>query len=268
MKYTTTYPIRGYIHPSNEFFTIKEWQNIAKLFLMYEKKGYDVRGGNITDDASSNLSSLVNKYFGYLYNVDTHRYQTLINKRMVLDFIEDFINHRAFHLYDEFNDVLGDELINACKIAWFYSRGQIEPYIQLDDVFTNIVYNTLEYQIHSYHWTTEAGANNINTLINSKKLFELSTFTKQEKSYFVSQSNILLELRGTLVAAFHSDCKSFLLDDGTKAANLMRIGYPNDTNSNLCWDIDEINDTVETGLWNEIIIKPTQLISCKKIVKY
>lgn len=268
MKYSSTHPIRGYIHPATEFLTITEWKTVAKIFLYYEKQGYDVRGGNITDDPSSNLSMLINKYFGYVYNIDTHRYPTLINKHMVLDFIEDFINHRAFHLYDEFNDVLGDKLINVCKIAWFYSRGQIEPYIQLNNEFTNIVYGRLDYPIHSFHWTTERGADNINTLINNNKSFELSTFTQQEKSYFVPQANILLELQGYLVAAFHSDCKSFLLDDGTKCANLMRIGYPNDNNSNLCWDINEINDTVETGLWNEIVIKPTQLISCQKVVKY
>lgn len=268
MKYTSTYQIRGFIHPANEFHTIKEWQDIAKIFLMYEKQGYDVRGGNITDNSSGILSKLINTYFGYLYNIDTYRYPNLINKRMVLDFIEDFVNHRAFHLNNEFNEVLGNELIKSCKIAWFYSRGQIEPYIQLNDEFTNIVYGSLNIPIHSYHWTTEKGFENINTLINTGKTFELSTFTKQEKMYFVKQSYYLIELQGNLVAAFHSDCKSLLLDDGTKAANLTRIGYPSNDNCNLCWDVNEINDTVETGLWNEIIIKPIQLISCKKIMQY
>ena len=125
------YPVRGYQKPEATFHTISEWESIANEFLKLQKQGYDVRGGMIDDNAE--LVTLINKYLGYQLYVETELYSDL-TKKNVLDFIEDFINHRVWGLSDEFAEYITN--IENDKIAFFQSRGGIEPYILLDKQFT------------------------------------------------------------------------------------------------------------------------------------
>jgi hypothetical protein len=75
-------------------------------------------------------------------------------------------------------------------------------------------------------------------------------------------------LRGKLVAAFKSDVKSIVTDRGNKAANMFRLGHPDET-SNLCTSTDTCNDeNKSTYLWNEIIVKPVEILEVKKVITY
>ena len=97
------YPVRGYQKPEATFHTISEWEAIANEFLKLQKQGYDVRGGMVDDNAE--LVGLINKYFGYQLYIETELYSDL-TKKNVLDFIEDFINHRVWGLADEFAEYI------------------------------------------------------------------------------------------------------------------------------------------------------------------
>ena len=127
--------VRGYIHPESAFATISEWEQIAKEFLVLQKKGVDTRGGVI--DSDPELAKLITRWFSFLLYVETQNYDLLTQKN-VLDFIEDFVNHRVWGLRKEFGQYFYDDgkdvsFINDIKVAYFYSRGDIEPYVLLDD---------------------------------------------------------------------------------------------------------------------------------------
>jgi hypothetical protein len=252
------FPVRGYYRPESSFHTIKEWEHIAKEFLDLESQGYDVRGGEISDN--DQLTKLVNKYFGFqLYN-ETELFPQL-TKKMVLDFIEDFVNHRVWSLKDEYKRYIVN--LDNDKIAFFYSRGALEPYILLDDQFTIDTYDSTDIQVTSYHYTTEEGYKNIVDSIDQGIQIPISTFTTQFKEFFRPESNILLKLKGNLVAAFQSDVKSISTDRGHKAANLYRFSFP-DHENNLCRNWEECQQN-KTYLWNEIIMTPTEILDRKKV---
>ena len=67
------------------------------------------------------------------------------NHQSVLDFIEDFINHRVWGLSDEFAEYIVN--IDNDKIAFFQSRGAIEPYILLDKQFTEDTYKNSNIEV-------------------------------------------------------------------------------------------------------------------------
>ena len=253
--------VRGYFHPYKNFATIAEWESIAKEFLSLQKQGFDTRGGMI--DNSPELIQLVNKWFGFQLYVETQRFPQLTQK-MVLDFIEDFINHRVWGLADEFAEYIVD--IKDDKFAFFYSRGAIEPYILLDKRFTTDTYGTSSQVIETLHWTDKQGLKNIIDGIQNKSQFSISTFTTQAKSFFRPESNILVKLKGNLVAAFKSDVKSLVVDNGDRAANLFRFSYP-DNENNLCTNLEDCTEN-KTSLWNEIIVKPISIIDYKIVNKY
>ena len=253
--------VRGYFHPYKSFATIAEWEAVAKEFIALEKQGFDTRGGMI--DNNPELISLVHKWFGFQLYVETQRFEQLTQK-MVLDFIEDFVNHRVWGLADEFKDYIVD--INDDKFAFFYSRGAIEPYILLDKRFTTDTYGSNDVEVISLHWTDEVGLKNLQDSIDNKSQFSISTFTTQAKSFFRPESNILVKIKGRLVAAFQSDVKSLVVDNGDRAANLFRFSYP-DNENNLCRDWEKCKEN-KTALWNEIIMKPVEILDYKKIEKY
>lgn len=253
--------VRGYFHPYKSFATIAEWEAVAKEFIALEKQGFDTRGGMI--DNNPELISLVHKWFGFQLYVETQRFEQLTQK-MVLDFIEDFVNHRVWGLADEFKDYIVD--INDDKFAFFYSRGAIEPYILLDKRFTTDTYGSNDVEVTSLHWTDEVGLKNLQDSIDNKSQFSISTFTTQAKSFFRPESNILVKIKGNLVAAFQSDVKSLVVDNGDRAANLFRFSYP-DNENNLCRDWEKCKEN-KTALWNEIIMKPVEILDYKKIEKY
>ena len=253
--------VRGYFHPYTSFATIAEWESVANEFLSLQKQGFDTRGGMI--DNNPELIALVHKWFGFQLYVETQRFDDLTQKN-VLDFIEDFVNHRVWSLTDEFADYIVD--IDDDKFAFFYSRGVIEPYILLDKRFTEDTYGTTNEEVISLHWTDEQGLKNLQDNIDNKTQISISTFTTQAKSFFRPESNILVKIKGRLVAAFQSDVKSLVVDNGDRAANLFRFSYP-DNENNLCRNWEKCKEN-KTALWNEIIIKPVEILDYKKIEKY
>jgi hypothetical protein len=262
------FPVRGYYHPESAFTTINEWESIAKKFINLQKQGYDTRGGKIDDNVE--LVSLINTWFGYQLYVQTQHYDGL-TQREVLNFIEDFVNHRVWGLRKEFAQYLhnpkdNDTFIDSVKVAFFYSRGALEPYVLLDKTFTEKVYGSTNISVSTLHWTTTQGLKNIQDSLESKHQYTLSTFTKQWKKFFRPESNVLVKLRGTLVAAFKSDVKSIVTDRGNRAANMFRLAYPG-RQDNLCYG-NERKTEDGTYLWNEIIIRPTEIIDAKQIHKY
>lgn len=255
------YAVRGYFKPESSFHTIREWEAIANEFLELQEKGFDTRGGTI--DYSPELIQLINKYFGYQLYIETEQFPSLTRKK-VLDFIEDFVNHRVWQLRIEFKSLIAN--IDNDKIAFFNSRDNIEPYVLLNEQFTTDVYGTTDIELETLHWTSKEGLINLIDSIQNGFKFELSTFTSQAKEFFRPESNILVKLKGNLVAAFKSDAKTFPTDNGHKAANMYRLGYP-DGESNICRDPKQCTQNL-THLWNEIIIKPKEVISYKEVKKY
>ena len=255
------YPVRGYFKPESSFHTLKEWEEIANEFLELEGEGFDTRGGQI--DYNPKLIGLINKYFGYQLYIETEQFPSLTRKK-VLDFIEDFVNHRVWQLRIEFKDFITN--IDNDRIAFFNSRDNIEPYILLNEQFTTDTYGKSDIELETLHWTDKAGLINIIDSIQNGWSFDLSTFTTQAKDFFRTESNILVKLKGDLVAAFKSDAKTFATDNGHKAANMYRLGYP-DKDSNLCRNPNDCTQN-KTHLWNEIVIKPKQVISYKQVKRY
>jgi len=258
------FKVHNYFHPESAFATIAEWEDVAKQFLELEKQGIDTRGGVIDDN--HNLVQLINKWFSYQLYIETQRFDLLTQKN-VLDFIEDFVNHRVWQLRNEFETYFKND-INSVKIAFFYSRGDMEPFVLLDSQFTRDVYGTTEHEVTTLHWTSAQGAINLQDSIENGGIYAISTFTKQFKSFFRPESNYLVKLKGNLVAAFKSDVKSIVTDKGNKAANMYRLGHP-EGEPNLCTDTEMCSTTNHsTYLWNEIIVRPTTLIDVKKVIKY
>lgn len=260
--------IRGYLHPESCFATISEWEAIANKFLALQKKGKDTRDGNIDEDPK--LAELIMRWFSFQLYTETQRWD-LLTQRNVLNFIEDFVNHRVWGLRREYesyfyNKANNTSYIDSIKIAYFYSRGDMEPYMLLDDNLTNTLYGTTSQKVTTFHWTDEVGLINLQDSINQKHTYAISTFTKQWKPFFRKESTVLLRLEGNLCGAFRSDVKSFATDRGNRAVNMYRLAYPG-KQSNICLNLEDcVGDA--TSLWNEIIIKPTKLISFKKIQKY
>lgn len=263
------FPVRNYIHPEDSFATISEWKAISKEFIELEKHGIDTRGGIIDDD--HHLVKLINRWFKYQLYVETQRYK-LLTQRNVLDFIEDFVNHRVWQLENEFKEYFidkdGNSFLEYVRIGYFYSRGDLEPFALMDSNFTKSIYGTTKHEITTLHWTTKEGLDNIKDSIENGGIFALSTFTKQYKEYFRPESNILVKLKGNLVAAFKSDAKTIVTDSGNKAVNMYRLGHP-EGESNLCNDKELCNDSDKsTYLWNEIVMKPSEILGYKKVFKY
>ena len=255
------YKVRGYFKPESSFHTIAEWEAICKEFLALEQQGFDTRGGTI--DYSPQLIDLINKYFSYQLYIETEQFPDLTRKK-VLDFIEDFVNHRVWSLRTDYKDYIVN--IDNDRIAFLYSRGAVEPYLLLDKQFTQDTYGTTDEDVTVLHWTSKEGLINLIDSVQNGYGFAISGFTTQAKEFFRKESNILVKLSGTLVAAFKSDAKTFATDRGNKAVNMFRLSYP-EGGSNLCRNIEDCKDN-KTALWNEIVMKPKQVITYKEIKKY
>lgn len=258
--------VRGFLHPESCFATIAQWETIAKEFLALQKKGKDVRGGMIDQDPK--LAEYIMRWFSFQLYVETQRYNLLTQKN-VLDFIEDFVNHRVWGLRREFASYFKTDnhnLIDVVKIAYFYSRGDIEPYFLLDDAFVTGLYGSTSVHVTTLHWTTKQGLYNLADSLKNNHTYALSTFTEQHKEFFRRESNMLVKLEGTLRGAFRSDVKSFATDRGNRAVNMHRLAFPGG-GCNMCLDINKCSGK-QTSLWNEIIIKPTKIIDYKNIQKY
>ena len=255
------YKVRGYFKPESSFHTIAEWETICNEFLALEQQGFDTRGGTI--DYSPQLIDLINKYFSHQLYIETEQFADLTRKK-VLDFIEDFVNHRVWSLREDYKDYIVN--IDNDRIAFLNSRGAIEPYLLLDKQFTMDTYGTVDEEVTTLHWTSKEGLINLIDATKNGYKFSISTFTTQVKKFFVPEANFLVKVRGTLVAAFKSDAKTFATDRGNKAVNMFRLSYPGNE-SNLCRNVDDCKDN-KTSLWNEIVIKPKEVITYKEIKKY
>ena len=246
--------VRGYVKPSSAFLTLDQWESVVEEILSLQKHGYDTRGANRLNER---LLEIVEVYFGYQYNIETQRYDLLTQKN-VLDFIEDFANHRFWGLEKEFGHYFPD--ISRLKFAYFYSRGDLEPYVLLDDEFTMQLYGSTYNPKELLHYTSQSGLDRIQNAIKTGHTFDISTFTQAERPFFRSESNIVVKLLGNIHAGFRSDIKSVVVDTGRRACNMYRLEYPGRDINNICYELDSCDGELRTSLWNEYIATPIKVL--------
>jgi hypothetical protein len=253
--------IHGYVKPASAFHTIGEWETFANQILKFQKGGESIRGGTI--DGSSELVGLIKSFYNFQLDVEVSRYDLLTYKN-VLDHVEDFINHRVWGLRKEFEDYFPD--INKLRLAYFYSRGDMEPYILIDDEFTEQIYGSNYNPKKLLHYTTAVGVRRIKRAIETGETFDVSSYTVAERPFFRKDSNLIMEFEGNVRAGFRSDVKSFSVDNGRKCVNLYRLGYPGEDKDNLCTDLNnDCNGELKTSLWNEFIATPIKVLGISKI---
>ena len=249
--------VHGYVKPLSSFHTISEWRVFVEEVLALQDEGHYVSGLR-TKDLHPELSKLINQYYDFQLNTETNRYN-LLNKRNILNHIEDFVNHRFWALENEFGDYFPD--ISKLKLAYFYSRGDLEPYVLVDDEFTTQVYGTTDNPKVLMHYTTEEGYDRIKNAIESGDAFDISAYTVAKRDFFRGESRKIMKFKGNVRAGFRSDVKSFSVSNGQKAVNLYRLGYPGEDKDNLCTDLEnDCNGELRTSLWNEFIVTPIEIL--------
>ena len=258
--------VRGYVKPSSSFHILKKWEDVALYILDLQGRGLDTRGGQLSCkhpiscsvEEFDNFVNILVEYFDYQLTTEVDRWELLTQKN-VLDFIEDFVNHRIWAFKNEYGSYFSD--IQKLKFAFFYSRGDLEPYVLLDDEYTTQLYGTLYNPAPLCHYTTDNGLKNLLDSIEGGSIFDISCFTIMDRPFFRPESNILVKLEGNVRAAFRSDIKSFAVDDGRRACNMYRLEYPGDDVNNICYDLDSCDQSVRTSLWNEYIATPIHIQS-------
>ena len=251
--------VRGYMKPEDSFFTLDEWQVAVEALLALQEEGIDVRGSLHPDPR---LSAILQSYFGYQLDIEVDRWDLLTDKN-VLDFIEDFSNHRFWGLKKEFGHYFPD--INKLRFAYFYSRGDMEPYVLLDDEFTTQLYGSVNNPKELMHYTTTAGVQKITESLAGGLKFDISTFTVAKRPFFRAESNIILKILGNVRAGFRSDIKSMAIDNGRKACNLYRLEYPGEDLNNICYELDSCDGDIRTSLWNEYIATPIEILEVMEL---
>ena len=253
--------VHGYIKPESAFHTLKEWEEFVQKILKFQKEGHYVSHGHGQVVGPEELVSLIDEFYGFQLNVDVGRYDLLTTKN-ILDHIEDFSNHRYWALENEFNQYFNN--IDELRFAYFYSRGDLEPYVLVDDAFTEQVYGSTNNPKTLYHYTHQEGVERIQRAIAGGDPFDISAYTVAERDFFRSKSNLIMEFEGNVRAGFRSDVKSYSVSNGRKCVNLHRMGYPGDKN-NLCTDLDnDCNGELKTSLWNEFIVTPMRILEVYK----
>lgn len=258
---STKNKVLGYIKPASSFHTLLQWELVVEELLKLQKQGVDTRGGM---NLNQRLLQIIDEYFGFQYNVEVERYDLLTQKN-ILDFIEDFANHRFWGLEREFSSYFPD--MSKLKFAYFYSRGDLEPYVLLDEEFTTQIYGSVSNPKMLKHYTTQAGVNRIQAAIDSEQPFDISCFTVAERPFFRPQSNLIVTLEGNVRAGFRSDIKSVAVDTGRRACNMYRLEYPGKDKDNLCRELDTCDGEIRTSLWNEYIATPKRIISIDEAKK-
>lgn len=255
----SAYKVRGYIKPIEAFHTLTEWKAFATQALAMQKMGSSLRGGTIDDPE---LARLVRQFYSFQLDVEVERYELLTIKN-VLDHIEDFVNHRVWAFERLFGSYFND--MASLRFAFFYSRGDMEPYVLLDENYTFDLYGDVQVVKPLKHYTSEAGLANIRQAIDRGTAFDISSFTIAERPFFRAESNIIMVFNGLVKAAFRSDIKSFGVSNGLRAANMYRLEYPGDDETNICPDLEAgCDDGTRTSLWNEIIARPLEIL---KVIK-
>ena len=253
--------VHGYIKPENAFHTLKEWEAFVQKILLFQKQGHYVSHGHGKVVGPDELVSLIDDFYGFQLNVDVERYDLLTTKN-VLDHIEDFSNHRYWALENEFEQYFDN--IDELRFAYFYSRGDLEPYVLVDDAFTEQIYGSTNNPKTLYHYTHQEGVERIQRSIESGDPFDISAYTVAERDFFRAKSNLIMEFEGNVRAGFRSDVKSYSVSNGRKCVNLHRMGYPGDKN-NLCTDLEnDCNGELKTSLWNEFIVTPMRILEVYK----
>lgn len=249
--------VHGYIKPENAFHTLKEWSEFVNKILQFQNQGVYVSHGHGKLVGPQELTNLIEEFYGFQLQVDVERYDLLTTKN-VLDHIEDFVNHRYWALENEFKQYF--ENMDDLKFAYFYSRGDLEPYVLINDAFTEQIYGSLNNPKTLYHYTHQEGVERIQRAIDSGDPFDISAYTVAQRDFFRAKSNLIMEFEGNVRAGFRSDVKSYSVSNGRKCVNLHRMGYPGDKN-NLCTDLEnDCNGELKTSLWNEFIVTPIRII--------
>ena len=256
--------VHGYVRPADQFHKLAHWEKVVNKMLALQTKGMSVRGGKITTDPAQPVASqewlrLLDHYFGNLLEVETVQFG--MSEKNVLDFIEDFINHRFWAMRRHYEDYFPD--IDELKFGFLFSRGDIEPYVEIDEEFTEQLYGSTENVKTVKHFTDPRGMKTIERAIGEGKDFDISTFTVAVSPFFKSKSNVILTLKANVKAAFRSDIKSLALDNGNRALNLHRLEYPGDE-TNICPSLDICDGSLKTSLWNEIIATPLEILEVEK----
>ena len=262
--------VRGYMKPASAFHTLAEWEQLVLELLELQGLGIDSRGGELSCKQAQYCSaedfdrfvSLVSKFFGYQLTEEVDRWD-LLTKKNVLDFVEDFVNHRFWGLEGEFGPYFPNIL--ALRIAYFYSRGDMEPYVMLDDEYTEQLYGSTNNPKVVQHYTSPDGLLRIRDAIESGNLFDISTFTVAERPFFRPESNIIVTLEGNVRAGFRSDIKSMALDNGRRACNMYRLEYPGRDLNNICYELETCDGDVRTSLWNEYIATPIRILEVEAV---
>ena len=250
--------IHGYIKPESAFHTLDEWLIFVEEILDYQKQGHYISHSHGQLVGPEELTDLVDEFYGFQLNVDVDRYDLLTSKN-VLDHIEDFVNHRYWSLEQQFAQFF--ENIDELKFAYFYSRGDLEPYVLVDNSFTEQIYGSVYNPKVLYHYTHQEGVERIERAIKSGDPFDISAFTVAERPFFREKSNLVMEFRGNVRAGFRSDVKSYSVSNGRKCVNLHRLGYPGEDKDNLCIDLEnDCNGELKTSLWNEFIATPLEIL--------
>jgi hypothetical protein len=247
--------VRGYVKPAASFHTLPEWEKVVHRLLELQQEGIDTRGGLTLDQR---LLDILEEHFSYQLHDEIERWDLLTHKN-VLDFIEDFVNHRFWGLEKEFGHYFPD--VKKLKIAYFYSRGDMEPYVMLDDEYTIQLYGSTYNPKSLCHYTTTDGVQRLANAIEAGNEFDVSSFTVMKRPFFRSESNVLVTFAGNVRAGFRSDIKSMALDNGRRACNMYRLEYPGHDINNICYELDSCDGDVRTSLWNEYIATPIELIS-------
>jgi hypothetical protein len=255
--------VHGYIKPEKAFHTLEEWGNLfVTKILQFQKDGHYVSHGHGEIVGPEELKSLIDDFYGFQLNADVSRYDLLTQKN-VLDHIEDFVNHRYWSLENEFGQYFDN--ISQLKFAYFYSRGDLEPYVLIDDAFTEQIYGSTNNPKVLYHYTHQEGVDRIQRAIKNGDPFDISAYTVAQREFFRSKSNLIMEFQGNVRAGFRSDVKSYSVSNGRKCVNLHRLGYPGADKNNLCIDLDTgCNGELKTSLWNEFIVTPLKILDVYK----
>ena len=247
--------VRGYVKPASSFFTLAQWEDVVWKLLALQRQGVDTRGGL---SLNKELLQIIEEYFGYQFHEEVERWDLLTQKN-ILDFIEDFANHRFWGLEKEFGHYFPD--INRLKFAYFYSRGDMEPYVLLDDEYTMQLYGSVYNPKELLHFTSANGVKRLKHALVTGDIFDISTFTVAERPFFRSESNLVVKMIGNVRAGFRSDIKSMAIDNGRRACNLYRLEYPGRDLNNICYELDSCDGEVRTSLWNEYIATPLKILS-------
>ena len=253
--------VHGYIKPENAFHTLSEWRQFVDKILDFQKEGHYVSHSHGKVVGPEELVELIDEYYGFQLGVDVSRYELLTSKN-ILDHIEDFANHRYWALENEFSQYFDD--MSELRFAYFYSRGDLEPYVLVDEAFTKQIYGSTNNPKVLYHYTHQEGVERIQRSIDSGEPFDISAYTVAKRDFFRAKSNLIMEFEGNVRAGFRSDVKSYSVSNGRKCVNLHRMGYPGDKN-NLCMDLEkDCNGELKTSLWNEFIVTPVRILDVSK----